>query len=74
MQATWRNVRDTGGYAFRADVEQTIVPVASLTNVGQTSHRSQYHIEGKANPAAGQLELSLWDGAAACSAPAAPRS
>ncbi len=37
------------------------MPLASLSNVGRTSRDYQYHIEGKTDLAANQLELSLWD-------------
>ncbi len=55
------NARAAGGYSFRADITQRVVPLASPLNVGRTSRDYQYHIEGKTDLAANQLELSLWD-------------
>src|SRR5690349_20437128 len=61
VAATWRGARDAGGYAFRADVAQTIVPLPTLANVGRTSRSYQYHLEGTTDLQARQLELYLWD-------------
>src|SRR5262245_37786803 len=33
VAATWRSARDAGGYSFRADVVQQVIPVATFTNV-----------------------------------------
>src|SRR5262245_26873332 len=61
VAATWRSARDAGGYSFRADVVQQVIPVATFTNVGRTSREYRYHLEGKTDLIAHSLELTLWD-------------
>ena len=61
VQATWRSARDAGGYTFRADVVQQVIPIATITNVGRTSREYRYHLEGKSDLVAHSLELTLWD-------------
>ena len=61
VQATWRNARAAGGYSFRADVAQKVIPVASLENIGRSSSDYQYHLEGKSDLSAHTLDLTLWD-------------
>src|SRR5262245_9147363 len=61
VAATWRNARDAGGYSFRADVAQQVIPVANVSNVGRTSREYRYHLEGKTDLMAHSLELTLWD-------------
>ena len=61
VQATWRSARGAGGYTFRADVVQQVIPVATIANVGRTSREYRYHLEGKRDLVAHSLELTLWD-------------
>src|SRR4051794_1630149 len=61
LQAVWQNARNAGGYSFRADVAQRVIPVASLSNVGRSSRDYQYHLEGKSDLKADSLDLMLWD-------------
>jgi hypothetical protein len=61
VQTIWRNAQVAGGYSFRADVLQKVVPAASLSNVGRTSRTYQYHLEGKSDLKAHTLDLMLWD-------------
>src|SRR5215470_19319199 len=44
VAATWRSARDAGGYTFRADVVQQVIPVANVSNIGRTSREYRYHI------------------------------
>ncbi len=61
VQTIWRNAHAVSGYSFRADVVQNVAPVASLSNIGRTSHTYQYHLEGKSDLKARSLDLMLWD-------------
>jgi hypothetical protein len=61
VQSVWRNARVAGGYTFRADITQRVVPLASLSNIGRTSRDYQYHIEGTTDLSARALDLKLWD-------------
>lgn len=60
-QQIWNNARRAGGYAFRADIVQTNLPLPKLANLGRSSKTFSYHIQGKTDLAARQLEFTLWD-------------
>src|SRR3954467_1335054 len=60
VQTTWRNARAAGGYSFRADVAQKVIPVANLSNIGRAGREYQYHLEGKSDLKARSLDLTLW--------------
>src|SRR6478672_4788649 len=61
VQTVWRSAQAAGGYAFRADITQRVVPLANLSNIGRTSRDYQYHVEGKSDLATRTLQLNLWD-------------
>lgn len=61
VQQVWNQARTVGGYAFRADIVQTNVPLPKLSNIGRSSKTYTYHIQGKTDLAARNLEFTLWD-------------
>lgn len=58
--AAWQRAREAGHYAFSADIEQTVVPQATVLNVGRTSKQEVVHLEGQADLPARYLHLTLW--------------
>ncbi|MCE7988086.1 MAG: DUF11 domain-containing protein [Caldilinea sp. CFX5] len=56
----WQRVRTAGAYEFRANLLQDVVPVAGVTNVGQSSERQEVRIEGATNLRDQTLQMTLW--------------
>ena len=54
------SARDAGGYAFRADITQRQIPLATVANVGRSSRADSFYIEGDTDPVAGAMTLTLW--------------
>ena len=46
LEQAWKNTRDAGGYSFRTDLVQITIPLAQPSNIGLTSRKYTYHIEG----------------------------
>src|SRR5690242_20337933 len=60
VTAAWERARAAASYAFTGDVTQITLPLATLTNVGRTSHTEKFHVEGQNDLRAKQLEMTLW--------------
>ena len=60
VTAAWAKAKAAGSYHFTSDVLQKTIPVASLTNVGRTSHTDAFHLEGQNDLRQQTLELTLW--------------
>src|ERR1700737_5558837 len=59
IQAAWQRVRVAGSYRFSADIVQTTIPLALVTNVGRPSKEQAFHLEGSTNLPNHRLELTL---------------
>ncbi len=60
VKAAWAQARQSGAYHFSADVQQTIIPEASVLNVGRTSQQTALHLDGDVNLPDQQLHFTLW--------------
>ena len=56
----WHNVQRAGSYAFKADITQHTVPVASVYNVGRSSERQDLRMEGETNLRNETFQMTLW--------------
>ena len=61
VTVAWQKVKAAGSYHFTSDVLQKTIPVASLTNVGRSSHTDALHLEGQNDLRNQALELTLWN-------------
>ncbi|PKO13959.1 MAG: hypothetical protein CVU39_16395 [Chloroflexi bacterium HGW-Chloroflexi-10] len=62
LQSAWRKMQQTGEYRFSTKVEQIIHPAPSLTNVGVSSEREIYYLEGASNLSANSIEMRFYQG------------
>ena len=60
VKAAWTRARQAGAYHFSADIQQLIVPEATVTNVGRTSKQDSMHLDGQVDLPDQQLHLTLW--------------
>ncbi len=60
VKAAWARARQSGAYHFSADIQQTIIPEATVANVGRTSKQDSMHLDGQVNLPDQQLHLTLW--------------
>jgi hypothetical protein len=60
VEHAWQKVREAGAYQFSADVIQHTIPLVKITNVGQRSRQSQFHIQGETSLPAQELHMVLW--------------
>ena len=56
----WELAQQSGAYRFRTQVEQTTFPAPMLSNVGRTSTRERFDLQGRIDQPQDLLELSLW--------------
>ncbi|MCP4542733.1 MAG: hypothetical protein GY832_36890 [Chloroflexi bacterium] len=56
----WERARATGSYRYTADLVQTTIPKPLVTNVGQTSHRNEVHLEGESDLSDHTMHMRLW--------------
>jgi uncharacterized repeat protein (TIGR01451 family) len=64
LQQAWARAREAGSYRFTADVEQTLIPRASTTTIGQRDQRVDMRLDGEVTlPDYGVLRLRF-EGAA----------
>ena len=56
----WKLAQQSGAYHFRTQVEQTTFPAPKLSNVGRTSTRERFDLQGWIDQPQDLLELSLW--------------
>jgi hypothetical protein len=56
----WERARETGSYRYTADLVQTTIPKPLITNVGQTSHRSEVHLEGESDLSDRTMHMRIW--------------
>ncbi len=56
----WQRVRAIGAYEFSADINQQVIPVASISNIGRSSQPQELHIEGTTNLQTQELAMTLW--------------
>lgn len=62
--AAWQRVQQRGSYEFSSDVVQTIVPDATLFNIGRSSREERLYLEGESNIRLATMDLKLWSDAA----------
>ena len=62
VTAAWEKAKAAGSYNFTSDVTQKSIPVATITNVGRSSHSETFYLEGQNDLRAQTLELTLWSG------------
>jgi hypothetical protein len=60
IRQAWERAKESGSYGFDADITQIKRPLASVTNVGKTTKRDNFYLEGTTNLAAQSLEMTLW--------------
>lgn len=58
--AAWQRVQQRGSYEFSSDVVQTIVPDATLFNIGRSSREERLYLEGESNLRLATMDLKLW--------------
>lgn len=62
VTAAWEKAKAAGSYNFTSDVTQKSIPIATITNVGRSSHSEAFYLEGQNDLRAQTLELTLWSG------------
>ena len=62
--AAWQRVQQRGAYEFSSDVVQTIIPDATLANIGRSSREERLYLEGESNLRLATMDLKLWSDAA----------
>ena len=60
IMASWHRAQKAQTYSFSADLVQYTIPVASVTNVGQSSREDSLHMEGQTNLRDGSLFMKMW--------------
>ena len=60
VMTAWRQVRDAGAYRFSADIEQEVVPLPTVGNVGRASKIQRLYLQGDTDLAAQRLQLAIW--------------
>ena len=58
----WALARSTGGYGFTTEIEQVIVPAATVGNVGRPAQTDHLHLEGNADIGNSTTEFGIWAG------------
>ncbi|NJL33913.1 MAG: hypothetical protein HC893_08700, partial [Chloroflexaceae bacterium] len=58
--AAWDRVHQAGSYHFHADITQITTPLASVTNVGRTSTRNAFYLQGATNLQEETMQMRLW--------------
>ncbi|HEY1014540.1 MAG TPA: hypothetical protein VGE07_17660, partial [Herpetosiphonaceae bacterium] len=56
----WELAQASGRYDYRAHVEQTVYPRASLANAGRSARMERFALQGTVDQGAETLELMLW--------------
>ncbi len=59
-KAAWVQARQSVAYHFSADIQQTIIPEATVLNVARTSQQTALHLDGNVNLPDQQLHVTLW--------------
>ena len=67
--AAWQEAQARGAYHFDSDVTQITTPLATLTNIGRTSHQTDLHLQGETDLHAAALNLRLWSQAGSVTNP-----
>ncbi len=60
LQDVWNQVYQSGSYAFRADLTQTISRDRGGVAYGSSTEKSRVYMEGETNLESGFLDLTLW--------------
>jgi YVTN family beta-propeller protein len=60
LQEVWARVREHRSYRFTADVVQTTMPIAKVTNIGRESREDAFYMEGNTNLPERSLALTVW--------------
>jgi hypothetical protein len=68
----WKMAEASGVYQFNTQVVQTTYPSPSLVNVGRSSQKQYFSMDGQINRPQGQMTLTLYTGAGKNSANALP--
>lgn len=58
--AAWERVRQAGSYHFAADITQITTPLATVTNVGRTSTRNAFAMQGATDLHKETMQMRLW--------------
>ncbi len=58
--AAWERVRQAGSYHFDVDIIQVTTPLATVTNVGHTSTRRAFFMQGVTDLHAETMQMRLW--------------
>jgi hypothetical protein len=62
VQRAWESAQEVGEYHFSSAVDQTTIPAPAIANVGRSSQRDQYYLEGDVDQSAQSLNLMFWSG------------
>lgn len=60
VRAAWRKAQAAISYRFTADIVQSIHPLPTINNVGQTSRQEKLHLEGWTDLPSRTMHLQLW--------------
>jgi Concanavalin A-like lectin/glucanases superfamily/Bacterial TSP3 repeat len=72
IQNAWKMAEASGVYQFKTQIVQTTFPSPSLANVGRTSQKQYFSLDGQIDRPQKQMTLTLYNGAGQNSANALP--
>ena len=72
IQNAWKMAEASGVYQFKTQVVQTTYPSPSLANIGRSSQKQYFSMDGQIDRPQGQMTLTLYTGAGKNSANALP--